>query len=81
MNRGVRERIWKVIEKWYYGLCEEGSIVMTWSDNSTAVGQKVKVLGAPPVELINHEGIILTYRKITGSDRRDNKSIDCEKPD
>ncbi len=72
MNAGVRERLWKVIEKWYYDLSEEGSIVMTWSDSSVAVGQRVRVLGVPPVELIKHEGIILTYRELTESEKDEN---------
>lgn len=73
MNRGVRERLWNVIEKWYHGLSEEGSIVMTWSDNTAAVGQRIKVLGVPPVELIDNDGIILTYREIDSENEKDDK--------
>ncbi len=62
MTAGIRERVWDVLERWYYEL-GQGSIVMTWQD-STAVGeQQVLSLGEPPKELVDADGVYLVkYR-------------------
>lgn len=58
MTKGVRERVWKVINDWYN--CEPtGSIVMTWSDSTLTSGQGVLTLGIPAKELYNYDGIFL----------------------
>ena len=55
----VRERIWAVVEAWF--LAErDASIVMVWREPSVPGEQAVRILGAPPVDLVEHEGIILT---------------------
>ncbi len=35
---------------------------MTWQDSHEPGGQAVRVLGTPPVELVDQEGIILSRR-------------------
>ena len=60
MSRGVRDRIWSVCQDWFYALDEQSSIVTTWEDGSLAGGQGVRVLGLPPREIIDHEGMLLT---------------------
>ena len=62
MSRSVRERVWIVLENWFQVL-EDGCIVLTWQDSSSPSGQSLKVLGEPPVELVNHDGVWLTRRE------------------
>lgn len=61
MSAGVRERVWAVLEEWFQAL-GGSSIVMTWPDPQKPAGQAVAVLGVPPVELVDHDGVILSRR-------------------
>jgi CRISPR-associated protein Cas2 len=61
MSTAVRERVWSVIADWYEGE-PVGSVVMTWADRTQPGGQAVAVLGLPPVQLVEHDGIILVRR-------------------
>ena len=61
LSRSVRERVWKVIEEWFLELGGQ-SIVMTWQDSRELGGQGVRVLGAPPVKLVDQEGLVLSRR-------------------
>lgn len=62
MSRAVRERVWKVLEAWFPA--DSGmSIVMTWQDRTLSGSQGVAVMGAPQVELVAFDDVILTYRK------------------
>jgi CRISPR-associated protein Cas2 len=63
MSRAVRERVWAVMEDWFSQF-EEGSIVMAWQDLSQPGGQGVEILGEPPKELHNYDGVILTRRAV-----------------
>lgn len=61
LSTAVRERVWTVIAEWFEelgGRC----IVMTWQDPRTPSGQMVRVMGEPPVELIDHDGVVLSRR-------------------
>lgn len=57
----VRERIWNVLEDWFV-LDDNASIIMVWSEYSMPGGQAVKMLGVPPVELVEMDGLVLTKR-------------------
>ena len=61
ISSAVREPVWTVIEGWFLELGGR-SIVMTWQDAREPSGQAVRVLGTPPVELVDHEGVILSKR-------------------
>ena len=64
LSVAVRERIWAVIAEWFEelgGRC----IVMTWQDTRAPSGQTVRVVGEPPVELVDHDGVILSRRTST----------------
>lgn len=61
----VRDRIWGVLEDWFVAE-GDASIVMVWDDPSMPGGQSVKVLGVPPVELVEADGIVLTKRPVKG---------------
>ena len=58
----VRDRIWGVLEDWFSGM--EGSIVMVWSDPHVPGGQDVRVLGSPPTELVEVDGIVLACKSL-----------------
>jgi CRISPR-associated protein Cas2 len=58
LTRGVRERVWNVCCDWF-GEINEGSIVMTWRDESLPGSQGILTLGTPPKELCDHEGVVL----------------------
>ena len=61
MSAAVRERAWSVLSKWwsYYG---QGSVVMTWARPDTPERQGVLVLGEPPTDLVEYDGLYLVRR-------------------
>jgi CRISPR-associated protein Cas2 len=61
MTAGVRERVWQVLVAWFDAL-GEGSIVMTWTDRTSVVGQSVRVLGVPARILEDYEGFVVARR-------------------
>jgi len=61
ISAAVREGVSTVIEKWFLELGGR-SIVMTWQDAREPSGPAVRVLGTPRVELVDHEGVILSKR-------------------
>ena len=61
MTRAVRDRVWSVLSGWHVE-CPKGGIVMTWRDQSIAGGQGVAMLGIPPKELHDVDGIFLARR-------------------
>jgi CRISPR-associated protein Cas2 len=63
MTRAVRERIWWVLDDWHFEL-GTGGIVMTWRDSSLPGGQGVSMLGIPPKDLQDADGILLARRDL-----------------
>ena len=61
LNVAVRERIWEVAEEWFTAETE-ASFVMLWADSQKPGGMSVRVLGLPPVELVEVDGLILSCR-------------------
>jgi CRISPR-associated protein Cas2 len=57
----IRSRIWNVLEEWFAEE-EDASIVMLWADNSIPGGQSVRTLGAPPIELVEVDGLVLSKK-------------------
>ena len=61
ISPAVRQRIWDVLSEWYvYEI--DASIVMLWADNTHAGGQAVQILGTPPIELVEVDGLITARR-------------------
>ena len=58
LSPAVRERIWSVLEDWFRAEID-ASIVMLWRDPSVPGEQALRVLGVPPVDLVEHDGMIL----------------------
>jgi CRISPR-associated protein Cas2 len=61
ISPAVRQRIWDVLTEWYQ-YENDASIVMLWGDNTYAGGQAVKILGSPPIELVEIDGLITARR-------------------
>ncbi len=63
MTRAVRERVWDVLCDWHSHE-STGCIVMTWPDASAPGEQAVLLLGEPPKELYEVDGLMLVRRDI-----------------
>jgi len=63
MTRGIRERVWQVLEEWYEEI-GGGGIVMTWRERSAVGSQSFEVLGTPPRDLIELDGVFLARRDL-----------------
>ena len=61
ISPAVRQRIWNVLSEWYF-YEDDASIVMLWADNTRAGGQAVQILGSPPIELVEVDGLITARR-------------------
>ena len=68
INSKVRNTIWSVLQNWYVAE-ENASIVMVWEDSSMPGGQNVRVLGLPPIELLEIDGLVVSRRDINDSNQ------------
>lgn len=61
LSASVRTRMWKVLSNWWATL-GNGSLVLIWRDPK-AVGQlRIQVLGEPPKEIVDADGVLLARR-------------------
>lgn len=63
ITKGVRDRIWSVMEDWH-GHLQQGSITMVWREASAPGGLRVQSLGEPAKDLTEHEGSLLVRRAL-----------------
>ncbi len=68
MSAGVRERVWSVLDDWWAAY-RQGSVVMTWAAPGAAPRQGVLMLGEPPKDLVEYDGLHIT-RRLLRDDRR-----------
>lgn len=66
LTKGVRERIWSVLEDWHATL-QNGSVVMIWRDKKAPGGLRIQVLGEAPKDIREHEGSLLVRRAFRSS--------------
>jgi CRISPR-associated protein Cas2 len=64
ISQAVRNRIWNVLSEWY-SYENDASIVMLWADNTYAGGQAVCILGSPPIELVEIDGLLTARRPLS----------------
>lgn len=64
MKESVRERIWRIMLSWNELIPEDGGIIMLWQNKMAPSGMGSRVLGWPKKELIEYEGIWLTYKPL-----------------
>lgn len=65
MKKSVRERIWEVMLDWAELIPDDGGIVFFWRSHKAPSGLAVRFLGWPKKELLEHEGMWLTFRDLT----------------
>lgn len=73
ISPAVRERVWQVLADWFPNETD-AAIVMVWADRDVPGGQAVRVLGAPPIEFVEVDGLVISRRPVTvkpASDLRD----------
>lgn len=58
LSRGVRERVWGVLEGWWQGL-PGGSVLMVWRDDAAPGRLGTRSLGLPPRELADVDGVLV----------------------
>lgn len=61
LNKGARERIWKVMSDWHDSL-GQGSLLMTWTDREQPGGVGLLLLGEPARDLVSVDGLLLVRR-------------------
>lgn len=61
LSRGVRERLWAVLSKWWDG-APGGSVVLTWRDDAAAGRLGLLTLGLPRRDLQELDGALLVRR-------------------
>ena len=61
MSKAVRERVWTVLDEWW-AFFGQGSVVMTWATPNSVERQGLSMLGEPPKELIEYEGLHLVKK-------------------
>lgn len=69
LSVAVRDRIWTVLKEWFPAE-RDASIVMVWREPKMPGGQAVKVLGVPPIDLVELDGIVLTMRPTTTAENQ-----------
>lgn len=62
MSAAVRERVWEVLADWWSAL-GRGSIVMVWRDKAATGELAMEMLGEPPKEIVDADGVLLVKRK------------------
>jgi CRISPR-associated protein Cas2 len=65
MNASVRERVWHVMMDWAELLDDEGGVVLFWKDDDAPSGLRIRMVGWPKKEFVEHEGLWLTLRDLT----------------
>jgi len=67
MKKSVRERIWRVMLDWEELIPEDGGVVILWRSEKAPSGLGVRILGWPKKELVEYEGMWLTFRNLVKS--------------
>lgn len=62
LSAGVRRRVWTVLSDWY-GTLGRGAIVMVWRDTTATGDLGMEMLGEPPKEIVDADGILLVKRE------------------
>ncbi|PSQ95985.1 MAG: type I-E CRISPR-associated endoribonuclease Cas2 [Bacteroidetes bacterium SW_9_63_38] len=65
MNAAVRERVWRVMMDWAELLDDDGGVVLFWKDDDAPSGLRIRMVGWPKKEFVEHEGLWLTLRDLT----------------
>jgi len=61
MSTAVRDRVWKAVTEWFAAE-RKASAVILWADPTQPGGQSIQVLGLPPVNVVDLDGLLITHR-------------------
>ena len=61
MSSSVRDRVWNVLSDWWMTL-GSGSIVLVWRDTAAVGNLRIEILGDPPKEIVDADGVLLVKR-------------------
>lgn len=61
LSRGVRERVWTVLDAWWQAV-PGGSVLMVWRDEAAPGRLGLLSLGLPPRELADLDGVLVVRR-------------------
>lgn len=67
MKKAVRERVWQVMMDWAELIPDDGGVVLFWKSRTAPSGLGIRLVGWPKKEFIEHEGMWLTVRDLTGA--------------
>ena len=82
MNAAVRERVWRVMMDWAELLDDDGGVVLFWKDDDAPSGLRIRMVGWPKKEFVEHEGLWLTLRDLTAAHDVEEllEQVDVEEP-
>ena len=63
LNKDARDRVWEQLSQWH-GTLRRGSLVMVWQDRGALARIGVRLLGEPPRDLVDIDGLLLTRRPL-----------------
>jgi CRISPR-associated protein Cas2 len=66
ISPAVRSRVWSVLEDWFANE-RDASIVLVWQDQDQPGGQSVLTLGAPRIDFMEVDGLVLARRRADSS--------------
>ena len=61
LSASVRTRMWNVLSSWWAAL-GNGSLVLIWRDTKAVGHLRIEVLGEPPKEIVDADGVLLAKR-------------------
>ena len=61
LNPAVRDRIWSVLTEWFQ-YENDASIILVYEDKACTDGQCIRLLGVPPINLIEIDGLTVSHR-------------------
>jgi len=62
LSAGVLKRLWTVLSDWWAAM-RNGSIVLVFRDTRAVGNLRIEILGEPPKEIVDADGILLMKRK------------------
>lgn len=62
LTAGVRTRLWDAMTNWWSEL-GNGAVIMVWRDPAAAGKLRIEILGEPPKEIVDADGVLLVKRK------------------
>lgn len=65
MTVSVRERVWAVVEEWFYE-SEGTAVVMVWRSGKETGNTGISTVGVPPVKLVEMGDMIVSVRESGG---------------